>query len=54
MEESSAKLTSSSAAALESYEEAIVRVPAGLEFKLHRAAAYLGRRVGYALENPIR
>jgi SAM-dependent methyltransferase len=33
---------------------AIVRIPAGLEFKLHRAAGYLGRRVGYAFEKPIR
>jgi SAM-dependent methyltransferase len=33
---------------------AVVRVPAGLEFKLHRAAGYLGRRVGYAFEKPIR
>lgn len=31
---------------------AIVRVPAGLEFRLHRAAGYLGRRVGYAFEKP--
>jgi SAM-dependent methyltransferase len=33
---------------------AIVRIPAGLEFKLHRAAGYLGRRVGYAFEKPTR
>jgi SAM-dependent methyltransferase len=33
---------------------AIVRWPAELEFRLHRAAGYLGRRVGYAFEKPIR
>lgn len=33
---------------------AVVRIPAALEFKLHRAAGYLGRRVGYAFERPIR
>jgi SAM-dependent methyltransferase len=32
---------------------AIVRIPAKLEFRLHRAAGYLGRRVGYAFEKPI-
>jgi hypothetical protein len=24
-----------------------------MEFRLHRAAGYLGRRVGYAFEKPI-
>jgi len=33
---------------------AIVRWPAEMEFRLHRAAGYLGRRVGYAFEKPIR
>ena len=33
---------------------AIVRWPAELEFRLHRAAGYLGRRVGYAFEKPMR
>jgi hypothetical protein len=33
---------------------AVVRVPAGLELKLHRAAGYAGRRVGHAFEKPIR
>jgi SAM-dependent methyltransferase len=31
-----------------------VRWPATLEFKLHRAAGYLGRRVGYVFEKPGR
>lgn len=33
---------------------AVVRWPAELEFRLHRAAGYLGRRVGYAFEKPTR
>jgi SAM-dependent methyltransferase len=33
---------------------AIVRWPAELEFRFHRAAGYLGRRVGYAFGKPIR
>lgn len=33
---------------------AIVRIPAALEFRLHRAAGYLGRRVGYAFQKPNR
>ena len=33
---------------------AIVRGPAKLEFKIHRTLGYLGRRVGYAFEKPIR
>lgn len=31
---------------------AVVRIPARLEFRLHRAAGYVGRRVGYAFKKP--
>jgi SAM-dependent methyltransferase len=33
---------------------AVVRWPAQVEFRVHRTLGYLGRRVGYAFEKPIR